>query len=95
MLELTLKPKTMHYGHCAIHRIRDLLDLERRLTAVGCEATFNFAVSMDSFADRWISLAHKGLRDDLPDVAHLKLALGESVSTSYGLLIRKKAEGDH
>lgn len=89
--ELTRKSETMDYGHCAIYRMPDFVALEARLAEVGCEATFNFAVSMDSFADRWISLVHKGLRDDLPDAAHLKLALGDSVSTSYGLLIRKTA----
>ncbi len=92
--ELTLKSETMDYGHCAVYRIPDLLDLEARLADVGCEATFNFSVSMDTPADRWISLVHKGLANDLPDVAHLKLALGDSISTSYGLLIRKKTEAD-
>jgi hypothetical protein len=88
-MELTAKDETADYGHCAVYRISDFQALGERLADVGCSATFNFSVSMDTVDDRWVSLAARGCRDVLPDQAHLKLGLGDSVSTSYGLLIRK------
>jgi SAM-dependent methyltransferase len=90
-LELTPQSETRDYGHCAVYRIGDLEDLARRIPEVGGEATFNFAVSMDRFEDRWISVIHTGHGRDLVDGPHLKLAIGDSVSTSFGILIRKPA----
>lgn len=90
-LELTPKPETQDYGHCAVYRISDLEDLARRIPDVGGEASFNFAVSMDRFEDRWVSLTHTEHGRDLVDGPHLKLALGDSVATSFGILIRKPA----
>jgi hypothetical protein len=91
-LELTDQPKAQDYGHCAVYRVEDLAALEQRLAEIGCSATFNFDVSMDTFEDRWISLVlHPKHGPHLPDPdgLHLKLLLGESVSTSFGILIRK------
>lgn len=91
-LELTNQPETRDYGHCAVHRLEDLAALEVRLAEVGCTATFNFGISMDTFEDRWISLAlhpDHGPRLPDPDGVHLKLVVGESVSTSFGILIRR------
>ena len=88
-LELTPQPETQDYGHCAVYRIDDFEALARRLPEVGGAATFNFAVSMDQFEDRWVSLVHTPHGTALPDGPHLKLALGDSVSTSFGILIRK------
>jgi FkbM family methyltransferase len=91
-LELTEQPETRDYGHCAVHRIEDLAALEPRLAELGCAATFNFDVSMDTFEDRWISLVlhpDHGPRLPDPDGVHLRLAVGESVSTSFGILIRR------
>jgi len=88
-LELIPKPSTADYGYCAVYRIDDLLGLAKRLPDAGCTATFNFTVPMDRPEDRWVSLQGLGLHSALPDTAHLKIALGDSVSTSFGLLIRK------
>ncbi len=90
-LELTPQRETQDYGHCAVYRISDLEDLARRIPEVGGEATFNFAVSMDRLEDRWVSLIHTEYGRDLIDGPHLKLAIGDSVSTSFGILIRKPA----
>ena len=90
-MELTDKPKTMDYGNCAIYRVDDFIDLERRLASVGCTASFNFSIGMETFEDRWVSLlAHPIHGPHLPDPdgLHLKLVLGDSVSTSFGILIR-------
>ena len=88
-LELTPKATTADYGNCAVYRISDLLALAKRLPEAGCTATFNFAVSMDRPQDRWVSLQAVGHHAALPDTAHLKLAIADSVSTSFGTLIRK------
>jgi len=88
-LELTPKATTADYGNCAVYRISDLLALAKRLPEAGCTATFNFAVSMDRPEDRWVSLQAIGHHAALPDTAHLKLAIADSVSTSFGTLIRK------
>ena len=89
--ELTHQHETRDYGHCAVYRIDDLRAFLARLPEVGCEATINVTVSMDTFEDRWVSLVQTGHRDVLRDGPHLKLAIGDSVSTSFGLLVRKAA----
>jgi len=88
-LELTRRESTADYGHCAVYRLQDLRDFATRLADVGCTSTFNFTVPMDTPEDRWISLLIVEGESAPPDVAHLKLALGESVTTSFGLLIRR------
>lgn len=87
-LELTRRESTADYGNCAVYRILDLRDFAKRLSEVGCTSSFNFTVPMDSPEDRWVSLV---LVDESapPDIAHLKLAIDDSVSTSFGLLIRR------
>jgi len=88
-LELTRRDSTADYGHCAVYRLVDLHDLARRLAEVGCTSAFNFTVPMDTREDRWISLALVDGQSAPPDIAHLKLVIGDSVSTSFGLLIRR------
>jgi SAM-dependent methyltransferase len=88
-LELTRRDTTADYGHCAVYRLQDLREFEERLSGVGCTATFNFTVPMDTREDRWISLVLVACGSAPEDVAHLKLAIEDSVSTSFGLLIRR------
>lgn len=88
-LELTPRDNTADYGHCAVYRLEDLRGLAERLSEVNCTASFNFTVSMDTPADRWISLVLVEGESAPPDIAHLKLAISDSVSTSFGLLIRR------
>ena len=88
-LELTRRDTTADYGHCAVYRIADLKALGKRLADVGCSTTFNFTIPLDTPQDRWISMLAQPCAADIPDTAHLKLALGDSVSTSFGLLIRR------
>jgi len=89
-LELSRRESTADYGHCAVYRLQDLKEFAKRLEEVNCEATFNFTVPMDTREDRWISLVLVEGESAPPDVAHLKLAIGDSVSTSFGLLIRRR-----
>ncbi len=88
-LELTPKAETADYGHCAVYRIQDLQDLEKRVRDAGYDVRLNFHVAMETPADRWISLLGTFSEKALPEPAHLKLVIGDSVSTSYGLIIRK------
>ena len=85
--ELTVKAETADYGNCAVYRLEDLQDFAKRVAAEGLEASFNFHVSMDTPADRWVSLVL--LHGGWVDQAHLKLAIGDSITTSYGIVIRK------
>lgn len=82
-LELTPREETADYGHLAVYRTIDLDELASRARALGFDMETNWYVSLDTPIDRWIA-AHP-----YDDPAHLKLTIGESVSTSVGLLIRK------
>jgi SAM-dependent methyltransferase len=88
-LELTRRGNTADYGNCAVYRLVDLREFAKRLSDVDCTSNFNFTVPMDTSEDRWISLVAVEGESAPSDIAHLKLAIGESVSTSFGLLIRR------
>lgn len=88
-LELTPRSETADYGHCAVYRPADLRALAETLQADGLECVLNLTVPMDTAADRWISLVTQPNAKDLPDQAHLKLVLGDSVSTSFALVVRR------
>ena len=90
--ELTRRSDTADYGNCAVFRLVDLEQLRERVLAEGFEMTLNPYVAMDSPEDRWISLALTPHQATLPDPAHLKLAIVASVSTSFGLIVRRPAE---
>jgi hypothetical protein len=85
-LELTPRAETADYGYMAVYRLADLEQLADRVRGRGYEMATNWYVSLDSPADRWISLPPY----PHDDPAHLKLVIGESVSTSVGLLIRRR-----
>ena len=78
-----------HTDNCAVYQLPDLREFADRLAEIGCTTTLNFAVPRDTPEDRWVSLQAVVGEAAPPDIAHLKLALGDSVSTSFGLLIRR------
>jgi 2-polyprenyl-3-methyl-5-hydroxy-6-metoxy-1,4-benzoquinol methylase len=84
-LELIPREETADYGRLAVYRVADLDRLAERVRGMGFEMATNWYVSMDSPADRWVSLPPY----PHDDPAHLKLLIGDSVSTSVGLLIRQ------
>jgi 2-polyprenyl-3-methyl-5-hydroxy-6-metoxy-1,4-benzoquinol methylase len=84
-LELTPREVTADYGHLAVYRVDDLNELRSEVRGRGLEMETNWYVAMDSPADRWIALPPYPHGDP----AHLKLVIGESVSTSVGLIIRR------
>jgi predicted O-methyltransferase YrrM len=83
-LELTPRGATADYGHLAIYRTVDLDGLASRVREAGFEIDTNWYVSMETPADRFVSVPPYA-------EAHLKLAVGDSVSTSVGLLISRPA----
>ena len=88
-LELVPHPVSVDYGHCAIYSLDDLCALERQLVADGFETTFNPYVCMDTPEDRFVSMALTRNGFPLLDRAHLKVALRDSVTTSFGILARR------
>jgi len=85
--ELTQRSETADYGHCAIYRPQDLEQLAREVLERGFEIELNLHVPMATPQDRFIALAVA--QPQPTDLAHLKLAVGGSISTSIGLAIRK------
>ena len=83
--ELTARDVTADYGHLAVYRIADLEQLAARVHELGLEMQTNWYVALETPADRWIALPPY----PHDDPAHLKLVIGDSVSTSVGLLIRR------
>jgi hypothetical protein len=69
---------TADYGNCAVYRLQDLREFAKRLSEVRCTSSFNFTVPMDTPEDRWISLIAVEGESAPPDIAHLKLAIGDS-----------------
>lgn len=84
-LDLTPGANTVDYGHCALYRRVDLERLQREVLAMGFSMTLNPYVAFEHPADRSIA----------PPVSvgterfHLKLALHDSITTSFALVIRR------
>ena len=83
--ELTARDETADYGHCAVYRRDDFETLARRLTERGFEIDLNLYVSLATPVDRFVAVPPYPATDP----AHLKLQIFDSVSTSYGLAIRR------
>lgn len=81
-LELTPRDGTAEYGNIVVYRTSDLDALVEQVRVSGFEVESNWYVSLDTSVDRLIAQPPY-------EVAHLKLTIGESVSTSVGLLIRR------
>jgi hypothetical protein len=86
-LELTRRDITADHGYCAVYRLDDLREFAERMRADGYEISLNTHVSLDTAQDRWIDLGPA--KAVLVDLAHLRVVIGDSVTTSIGLLIRK------
>jgi len=86
-LELVPRERTMDYGNCAVYRADDLLKFEQELRSDGYDVDFNLHVSLAAPEDRFISEADPTVLD----TSHLKLVIGDSISTSFGIVVRKPA----
>lgn len=86
-LELTARTTTADHGHCAVYRPADFEALAEQLRARGFLIDLNLNVAMESPLDRYVALPPYPASDP----AHLKLAIFDSVSTSFGIAVRKPA----
>jgi len=86
-LELIPRETTMDYGNCAVYRPDDLLAFEEQLRSDGYEVDFNLHVPMDAPEDRFVSPVDPTIADS----SHLKLVIGDSISTSFGIVVRRPA----
>ena len=84
-LELTRRDETADYGHCAVYRSLDLEALAAELETRGLEIDLNLYVPMATPRDRFVALAPYSADDP----SHLKLQLFDSVSTSFGIAVRR------
>ena len=81
-LELTRRESTADYGNIVVYRLADLESLVEEIRARGFEITTNWYVSLETPIDRFVCPP--------PHVSpHLKLLLGESVTTSVGLIVSR------
>ncbi len=88
-LELTARDETADYGHSVVYRAADLERLSHEVLGRGLEVELNLYVSMATPRDRYVAL------EPYPptDPSHLKLRIGDSISTSFGLAIRRPPAG--
>ncbi len=94
--ELTRQRATRDYGHMAVFRKEDLLALAHRFRSWGYQVELDLGVSLASPEDRWISsllVPHVypdgRVPDDYAEPVHLRLAVGDSVSTSYVIAVQR------
>jgi FkbM family methyltransferase len=89
-MELTRRTTTADWGHLACYRPADLRWLASRVEAEGLEMRLNLHVGMDTPEDRWVSvvLSH-GPELAAGELSHLKVAMFESVCTSFAILIHR------
>lgn len=88
-LELTDRTESADYGHCAVYVLADLQRLAATLREDGLEIELSSHVSMATPRDRTVSTALLADPDLAHEPAHLKLVIGDSVSTSFGLVVRR------
>jgi hypothetical protein len=80
-IELTEKQKMEDYGHCAVFRPQDIVQLISALNAEGLDSQFSFYIPMETYQDKYISIPP--YESDKP---HLKLALFNSITTSFAIV---------
>ena len=83
-IELTEKAQMMDYGHSAVFRTIELLDIKAQLKALGAEIEMSFYTPNADEFDNYVSIPPYDA-----DKPHLKLLLGDSVTTSFMLVIKK------
>lgn len=86
-LELTSRATTADHGRCAVYRVQDIRGFAASMRAEGYDISMNTYVSMDTPHDRWIDMPE--VETKLPELAELKVLIGDSVTTSFGLMVRK------
>jgi hypothetical protein len=94
--EIELEPReiTADYGHCAVYQLKDINSFASRVRDLGYEISLNTSIAMDTAEDRWISRLALVGSENTTDLAHLKLGIGESISTSFAIVVRKPFNGN-
>lgn len=87
-LDLTPGESTIDYGNCALYRPLDLQRFQQDVVAMGYAMTVNPYVPLEHPADRLIAPPMSVGKESV----HLKLALYDSITTSFVLVIRRPAE---
>lgn len=85
-LELTRRAQTADYGNLAVYRLADLERLISDIRDRGFEIDANWYVSLETAEDRFVCPPPYAL-------PHLKLLVGDSVTTSVGLIVRRPRPG--
>jgi hypothetical protein len=83
-IELTEKPIMMDYGHSAVFRTLELLNIKNQLNASGAEIEMSFYTPNADEFDNYVSIPPYDSTKP-----HLKLLLGESITTSFMIVIKK------
>jgi hypothetical protein len=92
-MDLVPHEQSIDYGELVCYQPADLRRLASVLRDDGYEVDLNLHVAMETPADRWVSvvLLH-GFDLAAGESAHLKVALGESVLTSMGIIVARPGD---
>ncbi len=83
--DLTPGPETVDYGHCAVYRRQDVEKLRCEVVAAGFQMTINSYVAFEHPADRYVAPPLSVGDEEF----HLKLALYDSITTSFAIVVRR------
>jgi hypothetical protein len=87
-LELTPREQTADHGYLSCYRPVDLRALADELRADGYEIELNLHVALETAEDRWVSvIVQHGPDLEAGELAHLRLAVADSVLTSVGIIV--------
>ncbi len=89
--ELTNKEITQDYGHCAVYRAADFLELAQQFRELGFAVNIDLGISLAMPEERWISSFEipGAYESGYEEPAHLRLVIGDSISTSFAITVRR------
>lgn len=91
-MDLVPHEQSIDYGELVCYQPQDLRHLAELLVQDGFEVDLNLHVAMETSDDRWVSVVLLQAAElAAGEQAHLKVALGDSVITSFGFIIRRPA----
>lgn len=83
--DLTPGPQPVDYGHCALYRLVDIEGLQDDVRRLGFEMDINPYVAFEHPADRFVAPPLSVGDEEF----HLKLALYQSITTSFAIVVRR------
>lgn len=84
-MDLTPGDSAVDYGHCALYRPQDLRQFRQKVVEARYEMDLCLYVALDHPADRFVAPPYSVGKERF----HLKLALHDSITTSFALVIRR------